>query len=254
MAEIIAKLMALSYEIIGVLLPGFVFAIYFVLLWYAIGSEAASLGFPIFTWELLMSFINSLNSSALVVATVPPLFGLYLIGQVILWAGKSWQPNCNGKAWQRFFSSLFFRIPKPAKSYGDSLKPLYDVASRKFNENGATPLEWSAFYPVAKTVLLSKLPTSLAVGYQNKYTFHRSIVVINVLFLWLALIAVVGNCALTSAPLQHRAVMTAMILVELFAAWSFSGSYQYYWKLWGDSIVAESYALLVIQNDIFKTK
>ncbi len=95
--------------------------------------------------------------------------------------------------------------------------------------------EWPAFYAVASRVIGQRNVKSRLQVHQNKYTLDRSLATVFAIGFWSA---IVFWCLLANATLLLEAG------AFLFLAYVFDQEHAYHWRLWGDSIIAETYAIL----------
>ncbi|WP_148264715.1 hypothetical protein [Collimonas fungivorans] len=260
MNELFAKLTNLSYEIFGVFLPGMVTSMFAILLWAALGNLAPYWThdvLPIFVLDTLRALINSLNVASGIGAGIPILGIWYFLGHIILWIGRSGKARADAMSapFRRLGLSLIFRIPRPVEPFNTKLDPLFDLAKKNFVTDGLT-MEWRQFFPVAKIFLSQRLTTSLVTTYQNKYTFHRSVVTISALLFWVSILAL--SCAYISvragAPAPYWWALFTLAVGAIIFVWNFSASYLYHWEMFGNSIVTETYSLLYAPKDASNPK
>ena len=85
---------------------------------------------------------------------------------------------------------------------------------------------------------------SLLATYQNKYTFHRAIAAAAALLCWLTSISIVG-AILTRLAGRGEApnwfVLPGLFLFSLAVVAGFSATFRYYWQLWGDTLVTDTF-------------
>ncbi len=195
MNELFARITNLSYEIFGVILPGLILNIFLLLLWAAVGSFSPIISadlLPSFSMDKLQHLLDSLTVVTGVGAFIPIVVLWYFLGHLVLWISRS-GPMVDDKTLgsvKRVGSSLIFKIPKPEKSYDEKLSPLYDVVCKEFSKDRVS-IEWRQFYPLAKCFIAQRLTSSLVVTYQNKYTFHRSVIGASVFVFWLSILSIV---------------------------------------------------------------
>ncbi|MHB8160615.1 MAG: hypothetical protein ACYDGS_09070 [Thermoleophilia bacterium] len=258
MSELLAKLTNLSYEILGVILPGIVGSLFLLLWWEALGTLA-----PLWTVNVIPEldinkirpFMESLNFLGEISIIIAALLIWYFLGQMLLWSARSGKSKIDGekklnrkdaakRGFKRLFLSLIFRIPKPSRSFDSELQPLFDVVQNDFA--GKIELDWRQFYPVIKSYLRENLSHSLLATYQTKYTFHRSIVTASACLFWVSFLSEIA--ALITFKINGRepewVLLTILGAGALIFVWNFSSSYMYNWKLFGNTIVTESYAFL----------
>jgi len=253
MNELSAKITNLSYEIFGVILPGLIAELFFVAWWIALGSAA-----PIWTLELLpqltsetaSELVKSLTVNTGIGIAVPGIVAAYFIGHILHWVGRSSTPNDrSSSSWlRRVGYSLIFRIPKPIESYSSHLKPLFEAVEPKFRTNDLQ-LNWAQFFPLAKCYLSTNLVSSLVANYQNKYTLHRSITTAATLLFWVCILAIgLGVVCMRWCSISVVPRWGPLVILDFFSlvlVWGFSDSYLYHWKMFGNTIVTETYSLIL---------
>jgi hypothetical protein len=247
--QIVSKIVNLSYELLGVFLPGFIFCLFLLLTWWCVGDLISVLtagGIPTLTVDWTDAFIKKLDVKLGVGLGVPAVILSYFMGSTLVWISRSGKQDENSGAFHLLLSSLLFKIPKPVNSYSPALTPLFEKVGSKFVAPDETRLEWRQFYPVGKVFLARKLSTSLVSTYQNKYTFHRSLVLSAVTTFWLCTAAILlGLIALFCHPLgTHWWPLGIWTGFSLLMANGFTASYRLNWGLFGDTIITELYSLL----------
>jgi hypothetical protein len=253
MDELIGKLTNLTYELFGVILPGLVMTM-FVLAWlWAVGDLAPIASadlIPRFDLQLLRDLLSESTRATML---LPVLAVAYFFGHLLLWIGRSGptlDPESSKKTSKRMLGCLRFRIPKPAASFDAPLESLFKKVSPKFSDSGEV-LEWRQFYPLAKSFVAQRLSYSLIATYQNKYTLHRSITTAATALLWLSVTAAVAGFLTHRMTGVHPSYLglSALALFSILLIWGFSGSYMLHWKMFGNTIVTESYSLLFGPKD-----
>src|SRR5438128_2304908 len=152
MNELLAKFTNLSYELLGVLIPGLIAALFFLLWWSALGGLApywTSDAVPELTVSTFRSIVESLSVASGIGVAVPVVAVCYFAGHILLWISRSGgadDTSCS-VGWRRVGLSLLFRIPKPKSNFNAKLQRLYDRVQKKFTPKG-NPLEWREFYPL----------------------------------------------------------------------------------------------------------
>lgn len=242
MDQLFARLSHVTYEIFGVLLPGFVGLLFLAAMYASLGDVPASLvvDAPSVTPKRVHDHPYGLVD--VVMLTV----ACYFVGHLMTWLTRRHGKTVTGKfsALMRVLKCLVFRIPKPAASFNKELEPVFQaVAAHVGIPQG--PAQWRQYYPIAKIMLAERLSNSLLSTYQNKYTLHRAVVGAAVLWFWSSFVSLVvlwwWNPILPDPrwiPLLLNPVAAVIVI------WGFSGSFEYYWRLWGDSVITESYAVL----------
>ncbi|MCR8956335.1 hypothetical protein M0765_000895 [Variovorax sp. S2] len=255
MEQLLAKLTNLGYEFFGIILPGIVAFVFLVMWWVALGQLAPYLSsnfFPHLTSNNASLIIESISVRTGIGIALPTLIITYFLGHILQWtarSGKASEKNLKD-AFQRTIRSLFFKIPKHEDSFEPSLKPFFEAVQGKFSQNG-TPLTWVQFYPIAKCYLARNFNQSLVSNYQNKYTLHRSITLASACLFWLSLFGIMaGAVTIHYIQIQPRWWLLSFLAgFSLVSVWGFSDSYAYNWRLFGNSIVTETYSLIFGPND-----
>jgi len=245
MDELLGKLTNLTYEIFGVFLPGLIFSIFLLVLYFAAGPVI-----PIITQSALPElnsnyFIKIMEfdwtKSSLIILFV----GWYFIGHILVWIGRFGVNQSKPNFIMLTLKSLFFRIPKPKDSFNANLAILYDEVQKRFTHNDIV-LTWTQFFPVAKNFIYRSSSKSLITTYQNKYTLHRAIAVASVLLFWLSILLIFIPVIFFNyqAPVQNIIYLAALVFLSLVFIWNFSSSYMYHWIMFGNTIITEAYSLL----------
>lgn len=246
MDTFIGKLTQLTYELFGVLLPGFLCAVFVGSMWLALGPLALkwSLGLlPELRLSEIVSIDASLSSSTRIAALVLLGVACYFLGQVL--NGVSRQCT-GGKSPLPMTDILRFRLHRPTAQYRQELSRLFAVAAPQIVPGMASP-PWDEFFRVARCLLVQNRRTSLAATYQSKYTLHRSIAIASAGACWVASLALVG--ALVTWCFDRSLQVNWILLLAapfgfLISARQFARSYADNWTLFGDTIVTETYALI----------
>jgi hypothetical protein len=247
MDELISKLVDLTYEVIGVLVPGFIASTLLLAWWIAAGpvvlaliNVSTSWVQPENIWEIFLS------PSGEPAHLLESLFAWYFLGQLLLSASRHAAPDAESqsKPWRRVLRALTFRISRPSANFTPELEELYNAVAIKFSSSGIR-LEWPQFYPVVKSYLSEHLSYSLVTLYQNKYTLHRSITMAGVILFWLSVLAcILAAIAHSCGIAANWPLLVGLALGSFFLVWSFSASFMLHWQLFGNSVVTESYSLL----------
>jgi hypothetical protein len=250
MSELFGKLTNLSYEFFGVLMPGVIAHIFFLVAWAAMGPLAPVIslgGLPQLRFVDLVSFIDSAKTERGIGMLLLLLVGWYFLGHLVLWISRSRERTSDNwpSSARRTWLALTLRTPRPKDSFDPKLQPLLDLLRRRF-ERGGVSFDWRQFYPVAKNFLAQRVAYSLVATYQHKYTLHRSIACAAALQFWaLIATAAIGLRSLfLDGPQPHWHLLIAGTIVSLLLVWGFSGSYMYNWLMFGNTIITECYALL----------
>jgi hypothetical protein len=270
MDELLAKLTNLSYEIFGILLPGFIGATFLLLTWAAAGNIPALLTagqvpaldlhvihdhdlsyFDILYLGISFYFIGHLLHHLARTAR-PVRKGAWTLRKLFRWIGSGlgrrttiglarWANPWRVGGTRRTILSLAFKIPKPTRSYDPRLDPILKAVLPSFGLNPTTAT-WRQFYPLAKIQLTEKLSHSLVSTYQNKYTLHRSVTAGGILWFWTSLTLLAMGVHLPNSE-PYWAGLGAMPFLSIFVVWAFSDGFAYNWQLFGDTLITESYAL-----------
>jgi len=250
MSELITKLIGLSYELFGVILPGLILSLFLLLTWVALGPAIPifSLGaIPTFSMSNLNVFLDALSIASGISIIAPLLVIWYFLGHILLWISRSGPPLEPGQntGIRRLGLTIVMRIPKPGDNFDPALAPLLSPVCAAFNLERDNA-KWRILYPISKCYLSRALPTSLVSTYQNKYTFHRSVAAASAVLFWLSSLGTVGSALILYAggPTPTWALLVTLLLASIAIAWGFSGSYQYHWQMFGNTIITETYSLL----------
>lgn len=251
MSEFFAKLLNLSYELFGVILPGFIVSLILLLVWVALDQviDVLSAGaVPPFSMHELKGFLDALSVVSGISVIVPLLVIWYFLGNILLWivrGGKSLDES-KSTGLRRLRLTLAMRIPKPANSYDPELKPLLPAVYGAFKLKEEDEANWRVLYPLAKSYLSRNLTNSLVSTYQNKYTFHRSVAAAGSVLFWLASFAVLASLTvqLFGGPSANWLLLVVLLAASVAIAWGFSGSYMFHWKMFGNTIITETYSLI----------
>lgn len=252
MSELIAKLKDISYELLGIVFPGFIAELFLITWWMTLGQNAPQYTFgllPELTTQNASEFVKSLTANTGMGIAIPCVVVAYFVGHILHWTSRSASADEETikSVYSRVWSALCFRILKPNENYDNSLEQLFQAVEKKFRTNGVESLTWQQFFPLAKCYLSANMPTSLVESYQIKYTLHRSITAAAVILFWLStyalIIGFIFACPFTSNMAFHFGGLAIIEVVSLVLIWGFSDSYAYNWKLFGNMIVSESYSL-----------
>jgi hypothetical protein len=237
MNELLAKLTDLGYEFFGILLPGFFSSIALVLWLIGIGYVDA---------YSALEFLGRLRLDRDMIWITLALVAWYFLGHTVHWVSRRGRAtDLPPSTLRRTLLSLRFRIPKLDHTFDPDLQPLFERVRQRMSPPGGD-LNWGQFYPLAKTLLAHNRSSSLAPTYQNKYTLHRSVVVIGAAVFWLSAMSLVAVRILpTSAKIM---VLVALCISALIVVACFSASYLYNWKLFGNTLITESYAHFFVES------
>lgn len=231
------KITNLSYEIFGVFVPGAILLLFATLWWFALGDAPARFEhMPVASVKLIQSIPDSFLLLAVSLAVV------YFSGHLLVWISrKPWGPE--KRMLMRVLRCLHFRIPRSAESFDEQLKPMMHACAARLG----LPIDentWRRFYPLAKIILAQKLSNSLVSIYQNKYTLHRSITAAATILFWLSAGSMVSGAFLCFPDIVFWDGMVVLLMSSLVVIWGFSASADYYWKMFGNVVVTEMYAVL----------
>lgn len=250
MEQLLNKFSNLSYEFFGIILPGFITLILFILLIVGIGDLLPTFSNDFFPRLTLRSTSNNLESVGVrtgVGIAGPTILIAYFIGHLLHWIFRSGKGDDNlvRNSLKRTWLSITFRIPKHSSSYDKTLQPLLNAIKPKFHLSPEA--EWRQFFSAAKHYLTRTSSTSLVPVYQNKYTLHRSIATGAALIFWLSIISIaIGLLAAHSLCVEPRWIPLFFLASGcLTVTWGFSDSYAYNWKMFGNTIITETYSLLL---------
>lgn len=258
MDQILSKIANLGYEIWGIFVPGTVLLLFLTFTWWCSGPliEVMTVGsLSIAEVKTVSGFFALLNREVKFGFIAALAVAAYFAGNLLHWvsrtpkADKDRLPNVGegsetGGDWKlRVLNCLRLSIPK-SESYAPYLEAQLNEGKvfLQMPENA----RWEQFFPVAKAFLAAKLQTSLVSTYQNKYTLHRSLTAAAVVWFWSGVIveltALVVSYVTCGAGVGPRwfpllfSQVTALVLI-----YGFSASYQYNWKLFGNTIITEIY-------------
>jgi hypothetical protein len=253
--QLLNRLSNLSYEVLGILLPGLIALIMFVLWLVGLGELVPFVSggfFPRVTLSSAAAALESIGVRTGLGIAGPLLLVTYFLGHLLHWISRSGSSDdaIVASDWKRTWRSLLFGVPKPSVSFDQNLQPLYESVLPKFSLT--TKSTWSQFYPVARSFLRCRLESSLTALYQNKYTLHRSITASAALFFWLSIGGlIVGLVAASFSRVEPRWVaLLAFAYGCVILVWGFSASYAYNWRLFGNTVVTETFALLKGPQDV----
>ncbi len=261
MKDLLSKLFDSSYELIGIIFPGFglLCLVGFAVVLALDSLQAAELvatGVCLHgAWPSLLGHIGEESG----VGTLAIVLALsYLLGQCLFWFSRNGPlyDKADDRAWPRFKLALRVRVPEPRARFAPPLQVMYERALARFNIPSDPDMDsdeaWRQFYPVAKFYLQQHTTKSLVMTYQNKYTLHRSLtalatiafwasIAFQAFFVWILVFdhGVDESMFWVRALISLGSIAAAMLLVAVF-----SGSFGYYWRLFGDSIVTECHSEL----------
>ncbi|MDQ1110048.1 hypothetical protein QE424_003207 [Stenotrophomonas rhizophila] len=246
MDQLLAKITNLSYEIWGIFVPGMIALLFLVFTWWCAGTVAEVVTFGFVApaeVSTIKGFITLLNNEIKFGFIAGLAVAAYFSGHLLHWISRSSKSKSHGKkSIIRVCSCLRLSIPKPIESYDSYLEAQF-IEGKQYLQ---MPPEstWPQFYPVAKAFLASQLQSSLVSTYQNKYTLHRSLTAAAVVWFWGSVLVLLlgGIFAVLGCPVEPKWFPTALSpCVAIAIIYGFSDSYQYNWKLFGNTLITEIY-------------
>ncbi len=252
MNELLGKLTNLSYELFGIIIPGAIITLFFAVWLASMGNIPAliiSNDFPILTISKISEIIAKTFSDKGFGILIPLILSWYIFGHITQWFSSSTATPAGERASDslRIIKSLLLKPPRPTENFSKDLKPLFDEVSTKL-AIGKEQLSWVQFFPIAKNIIFRNSSNSLISTYQNKYTLHRSITIISAFLFWLDLAGIVFSYTIenfTCTKIETNTPLQLFILpFSVFLVWGFSGGYEYNWKMFGNTIVTETYSNL----------
>lgn len=248
MDAILSKFTNLGYELWGIFVPGLIMLLMLVFVWWCAGpiAELVTFGFlPEATVNGVTGFMRVLNNEIRAGLVFGIAVVVYFLGHLLHWFSRSPKSKPVKIGWiMRVAQCLRFSVPKSVDSFDPYLQPLLDEAKGMFGLS--VEATWPQFYPVAKAYLSANLQTSLVSTYQNKYTLHRSLTTASVVWFWLSIgcmliaLAAGGICGF-GGPKWFP--LLCSVPISLILVYGFSDSYQYNWKLFGNSIITEVFMI-----------
>jgi hypothetical protein len=252
MDTLLSKLTDLAYEFFGVILPGLIFALFLTFFWISVGPMLPTLTcghIQELTLRQIDWFESDLTATRRSELLVLLVVLCYFLGQFLNWISRG-RSTTEDQAWWRRI--LRFRFARPRESYAVELGPLFYAAARTIAPSSET-MKWPVFYPVAKSLIAQKLTYSLVPTYQHKYTLHRCLSAAGVAGFWACAISLaIGLVASAIGQGPNWWLLLPLTAVSLCVAYAFEKSYSYFWKLWGSTVVAESYGLLCVKGIVEK--
>lgn len=249
MEALSAKLTNLSYEIFGILAPGLIGSLFLLSFWWSLGTIPSSVtrgGIPdLHYWEI-RSFSYNLFDLLSVLAVS------YFIGHLLFWLASRRHCDEVSGHWRRILACLTLRIPKPSEKYSPHLHPMVDAILAHLGMP-QDKKSWDQLYPVAKVMLSEQLSRSLVSTYQNKYTLHRSTAAAAALLFWVVAVATIVlvlryllaftvGVVPVGEPRWTGLLFNAVASIAI--VWVFSDSFAYNWKMFGNTVVTETFALV----------
>lgn len=188
-------------------------------------------------------WINSISNSWFEIALL--LAFSYFSGNSLVWISRK-HGRYTDNTILRVLKCLVFRIPKPFRTFDEPLQPIMKACAEQLGIPDDKDT-WRRLYPVSKIILAENLTRSLVSTYQNKYTLHRSITGASVVLFWLSLLSLLSS--LFFYNFFHPSIFSiiklgVLDLVSLFLIWGFSASFSYYYLMFGNVIVTETFSVL----------
>jgi hypothetical protein len=260
----LSKLTDLTYEIVGVLMPGLILLFLGLFQWglyrhyadpEATGGRLLGLLQEDLLWLekhpwgiLLGALVLSYFAGRAVLFLARD--GLPILGGSLVWvaaaiAGKlkieadRLKKRVAAAPLVRLLARVFLvRTPKELlDNHASSLDRSKTWCTERLSPSSDVTLlsEWSAFYSVASRLLEREGSKSRLPVHQSKYTLDRSLATVFALGFW---------SAVAFSLLFKTWGPFAEVPVFLFLVHVFDQEHAYHWRLWGDSIIAETYALV----------
>lgn len=229
-----------SYDVVGILLPGFTFVVLLLFL-----------GMFLPGFEQFLDVSVLLGKAKAASAKIPASWILIVLASYLI---GFFLKSCGNYLSDNFFLAkyFFFGKKKERASYSANNEILYKLAIRRLNhfmkdanleQSGLTEdnRDWSIFYKIAQTVLeINQVPTK-AVTYQNRYELFKSL---SVGFLILASISFLCLFLLATVKLTYALLALAIsVLFCLFAIQS-RDLYLRHWCNLGDVLIASTLVTL----------
>ncbi len=261
MEGVITKLADVTYDFVGVLLPGVALVLLGAFQWHfhlvALQGPASWHGVT----STLLARLVLMEGHAW--ATALGGFGAaYLAGRSVLFLAKkgltvwsdahSWiqrklkRPEVAKTSWPKVgrlvHRVLLWRAPKyDLPDFSPYLKPWFDYCCRGLQvPSGAqdSAVNWRAFHLVATRVLQQGEKKTRYQIHQYKYTLDRSLATVFSIGLW-------SSIALLAIHASEWQFLSLEAAAFLFLAFVFDDEHAFHWGLWADVLVADSYAARV---------
>ena len=258
MEALLNRLTGLNYDLFGVIFPGLISTI--VLVSIAIFNIYITGTFEVNEY---VNIYSTLKEDYLYISLLFLLLLSYLLGYFLFWVTKNgifptWLLGPEKlRIWITSFkiikvllslSSFRFLLflgdsNKNRDNYNSKYEDIRVVLSLKLSEKLklATSSElndWSVFYVFAKNYIISNHDITSMPGYQNKYTFHRSLAGLFSLSFWLSLVYSLILYFKDSVP-SSAWIMFAISIASFSLMRLFISSYKYYWSLLGNIVISE---------------
>ncbi len=247
------KLIDLGYEFVGILLPGFLGLLILLGLLMGYTSLSTSPGTVLVDQALRDEGLNKAVAGLLVLVVT------YLYGHTLKWCSRGFRFKClppaisEEKGWLLTSRFLVFGGPRIKHSYKQVLDPLFlaimprlrpDLSAEEISSAKSEDL-WSSNFRIAKSLLAQEVGHSLVSTYQNKYTLHRSIATAFAIGFWFQIVLmIILRVNGQDIALATWAWMIPILVVQVALVNFFARSFGYYWVLFGDALISETYAML----------
>lgn len=246
----------LGYELFGVLMPGFSLLLVVSLVCMSAAEVVPMATFqtlPVLSPALFLSVLNGLIRESFLLFVTVLLATSYFCGHLLSWISRSGESREHPTALVCIWDTLRFRPPKPSRSYVSELQPTLEVVAKGLGIDGSDGVKWPAFYPIAKSYILQESSRTITSTYQNKYTLHRAFAVASAIGFWLCIAAciffVISYFVMGQSTDFYWFGFIVLVPTFVLSAWGFCSSYMYYWRLWGDYIIVETYTLRLVATE-----
>lgn len=259
MNELTTKLSSLGYEIVGTLLPGALASVCLSLWLAAIGPLL-----PEWSWGVLpvvhldgllaqAEELSALTSSAKMAGL---LMAWYLLGYVLSWGSRTYlavSPDAI-KARRTVIAAMRFKPLRSNCNYDETYALAYQRVCQALREPGAESamqLPWPLFFQAVRPLIQQRIGSySLITTHQLKYTFYRSMTTLSAIVFWLSLTALGAGYLLSTVSSGHPdyTALTVLTLVSACMTWGFAESFAYSWRMFGNTIVTEAFAVFVLSK------
>jgi hypothetical protein len=157
-------------------------------------------------------------------------------------------PSCS---WLCFI--MLIGEPQSNSSHRDKFKDFKESAAtnlvRRLGMTDSALSDWGNFYFFAKNFIGEVGKHSLISTYQNKYTLHRSLAgLVGLLFTVCIFSLLVASVFSATATSSGKLLLLASCVISLVLTWHFTTSYQEYWRLLGDAVIAEVTVILSVKD------
>lgn len=252
MEKLLASLTNLGYEFFGIFLPGLGVWVAVVAIWYSAGDALDVITdgvVPTLHLGAVLDHVDRLTSTAGACVFVFFVAIAYFFGHMLKWLSRSGPPMPEtATTWQRFWRTLRLRPYKSKENFhSENLGIWYSRLAKKY-AGDVGPIKWTAFYPIARMRIVYHSKPSLIATFQNKYTLHRSLSVLSSLVFWLTMVVAILSVFFVAAQ-PRWPLLALLVAASLSAVYGFGSSYEYAWKLWGDALISEAYAIEFLEKN-----